>query len=79
MLNSGLGSIASSIKLGEKLLGAHLMFCKRTGREVTTSAEQRTEAALEYIRDSVYYQASWLEQYKARKDTAINLVGRCSS
>lgn len=74
MLNSGLGSIASSIKLGEKLLTAHSVFCKRTGRDVPRPAEQRTEAALEYIRDSVYYQASWLEQYKARKDTAMSLV-----
>jgi hypothetical protein len=75
MLNSGIGSIASSIKLSEKLLASHNILNEHNRSHVSGSAEQRTEAALQYILDSVHYQASWLEQYKARKDTAMSLVG----
>jgi hypothetical protein len=74
MINTGLGSVSSSVKLSNKLLSAHETFCKATGRGRPGSADQRTQAAFEYVADAFLYQASWLEQYKTRKETAMTFV-----
>lgn len=74
MINTGLGSISSSVKLSEKLVAAHAAFRARTGRGKPGSAEQRTQTAFEYVLDAFKYQASWLEQYKTRKETAMSFV-----
>lgn len=74
MLNTGLGSISSSEKLSRKLLDAHTVFCERTGKGQPGTAVSRTQGAFQYVLDAFCYQASWLEQYKTRKETAMAFV-----
>jgi hypothetical protein len=74
MLNTGLGSISSSEKLSKKLLDAHTVFCQRTGRGRPGTSVSRTQGAFQYVLDAFCYQASWLEQYKTRKETAMSFV-----
>lgn len=74
MINTGLGSVSSSVKLNDKILSAHTSFCMHTERGKPGTADQRTHTALEYVADAFRYQASWLEQYKTRKETAMSFV-----
>lgn len=79
MINTGLGSSSSAVKLSVKLLQAHEEFCRRTGRGAPGTAVSRTHTAIQYVHDAYLYQQSWLEQYKTRKETAMNLVGFSAS
>ncbi|KAF4946259.1 hypothetical protein FSARC_14242 [Fusarium sarcochroum] len=74
MINTGLGSSSSAAKLSVKLLEAHKQFCQRTGLGAPGTAVSRTQTAIQYVHDVYLYQQSWLEQYKTRKETAMNLV-----
>ncbi|KAF4995291.1 hypothetical protein FGRMN_5256 [Fusarium graminum] len=74
MINTGLGSSSSAVKLSAKLLQVHEEFCRRTGRGSPGIAVSRTHTAIQYVHDAYLYQQSWLEQYKTRKETAMNLV-----
>ncbi|KAL6412650.1 hypothetical protein AUP68_03855 [Ilyonectria robusta] len=74
MINTGLGSASSAVKLSVKLLEAHTQFCQRTGRGGPGTSVSRTHTALQYVHDAYLYQQSWLEQYKTRKETAMGFV-----
>ncbi|RBR05719.1 uncharacterized protein FIESC28_11308 [Fusarium coffeatum] len=74
MIDTALGSSSAAVKLSTKLLQAHEEFCRRTGRGATGTAVSRTQTAIQYVHDAYLCQQSWLEQYKARKETAMNLV-----
>lgn len=74
MLNTGLGSANSSIKLSGKLVNSHAAFCQRTGRGKPGTIVSRTQGAFQYVLDSFLYQNNWLEQYKTRKETAMGFV-----
>lgn len=74
MINTGLGSASSAVKLSVKLLEAHTQFCQRTGRGGPGTSVTRTHTALQYVHDAYLYQQSWLEQYKTRKETAMGFV-----
>ncbi|KAJ4245253.1 hypothetical protein NW762_014123 [Fusarium torreyae] len=74
MINTGLGSSSSAVKLSVKLLEAHKQFCQQTGKGTPGTAVSRTQTAIQYVHDAYLYQQSWLEQYKTRKETAMNLV-----
>jgi hypothetical protein len=62
------------VKLSSKLLEAYKQFCHQTGRGLPDTAASQTEAAIQYIHDAYVYQESWLEQFKARKETAMNFI-----
>ncbi|VTT78032.1 unnamed protein product, partial [Fusarium fujikuroi] len=74
LLDTGVGRTRSAIKLSSKLLEAHKQFCHQTGRGLLDTSVSQTEAAIRYIHDAYVYQESWLEQFKARKETAMNFV-----
>lgn len=74
MLNTGLGSANSSIKLSGKLANSHAAFCQRTSRGAPGTIVSRTQGAFQYVLDSFLYQNNWLEQYKTRKETAMGFV-----
>jgi hypothetical protein len=62
------------VKLSSKLLEAHRQFCHQTGPGLPDTAASQTAAAIQYIHDAYVYQDNWLEQFKARKETAMNFV-----
>ncbi|KAI3571574.1 hypothetical protein IWW34DRAFT_838586 [Fusarium oxysporum f. sp. albedinis] len=74
LLDTGVGRTRSAVKLSSKLLEAHKQFCHQTGRGLPDTAASQTEAAIQYLHDAYVYQESWLEQFKARKETAMNFV-----
>ncbi|KAF4442823.1 hypothetical protein F53441_11651 [Fusarium austroafricanum] len=74
MINTGLGSSSSAVKLSAKLLEAHQRFCEQTGRGAPGTAVSRTNTAIQYVHDAYLYQQHWLEQYKTRKETAMSFV-----
>ncbi|WJG37070.1 uncharacterized protein FOBCDRAFT_207941 [Fusarium oxysporum Fo47] len=74
LLDIGLARSRSAVKLSAKLLQSHEQFCHQTGRERLGRAASQTQAAIQYIHDSYVCQHSWLEQFKARKETAMQLV-----
>lgn len=74
MLNTGMGSSESSIKLSTKLLLAHREFCQRTNKGKPGTTISRTQSAFQYVRDAFEYHHSWLETYIARKENAMNFV-----
>jgi hypothetical protein len=74
LLDTGLARSRSAVKLSAKLLQAHEQFCHPTGRGLPGTAASQTQAAIQYIHDSYVCQNSWLEQFKARKETAMQLV-----
>jgi hypothetical protein len=62
------------VKLSSKLLEAHKRFCHQAGQGLPDTAASQTKAVIQYIHDSYVHQGSWLEQFKARKETAMNFV-----
>jgi hypothetical protein len=79
LLDTGVGRTMSAVKLSSKLLEAHKQFCHQTGRGLPDTAASQTEAAIQYTHDAYVYQESWLQQFKARKETAMNFVSFTAS
>ncbi|RGP59666.1 hypothetical protein FLONG3_11137 [Fusarium longipes] len=74
LLDIALARSRSAVKQSVKLLQAHEQFCHRTSRGRQCTAASQTQAAIQYIYDSYVCQDSWLEQFKVRKETAMQLV-----
>ncbi|PCD29533.1 hypothetical protein AU210_012069 [Fusarium oxysporum f. sp. radicis-cucumerinum] len=74
LLDTGVGRTRSAVKLSSKLLEAHKRFCHQAGQGLPDTAASQTKAVIQYIHDSYVHQGSWLEQFKARKETAMNFV-----
>uniref|UniRef100_A0A0B7K255 Uncharacterized protein n=2 Tax=Bionectria ochroleuca TaxID=29856 RepID=A0A0B7K255_BIOOC len=74
MLNTGLASAQSSMRLSEKLLQAHTLFCQRTQQGSPGTSVSRTQSAFQYVKDAFEYHNNWLKSYKTRKETAMNFV-----
>ncbi|SCO88965.1 uncharacterized protein FRV6_13093 [Fusarium oxysporum] len=73
-INTGLARSSAAVKVSTKLLKAHKQFCHHTARGLPGTAVSQTQAAIQYVYDSYIHQHSWLEQSKARKETAMNFV-----
>ena len=73
-LNTGVSSAHMSINLSEKLLGAHVTFCERTGQGAPGTTVHRIHGMLRYVLASFRSQNDWLESYITRKDTAMGFV-----
>ncbi|KAH7151648.1 hypothetical protein DER46DRAFT_614981 [Fusarium sp. MPI-SDFR-AT-0072] len=73
-IDTGLARSSAAVKVSTKLLEAHKQFCHHTGRGLPGTAVSQTQAAIQYVYDSYIHQHSWLEQSKARKETAMNFV-----
>ncbi|VUC27343.1 unnamed protein product [Clonostachys rosea] len=74
MLNTGLASAQSSMRLSEKFVQAHALFCERTKQGSPGTSISRTQSAFQYVKDAFEYHNSWLKSYKTRKETAMNFV-----
>jgi len=68
-IDSGTANALMSIKLSTEMLNACNSFCI-----LQSSAARQTRDSISYLLKSFNCQRDWLSTYKARKDTAMNLV-----